>query len=555
MDGASISSSIGDHLSLSTTCIDRIYLNAYLPRLQTSGQLVYFLRDHLGNPLPSPALFRPLHDRFVASVQRYAEAQGIPVVHFQRGERKDDVANEWRRRFTAEEGVVFIGVAQEKASSFKAQKLVSPQGFVEFAFSRQPVAVNHFYCYFQDREWGPGFLKIGTYLPYPVKLCLNGHEWVKQQLRHEGIGFDALDNGFLACAQPDRLQELADQLGPDAIQACFDRWSARLPWPLSPEDREAGYRHRLSIWQLEVSLTQVFERPIQGRHFFEGLIRENLDLGRPDRVSLLFPSRTTRRTPPPAHGYRTRVITAGVNPALHVDYRHSHVKQYFKEERALRTETTINDPGDFGARKAIQSLPYLREVGQAVNRRLLEVERLSQSDALTDGGLQRLLTPTHDDGRRVPALRFGDARAMALLHALCRFGHLPAGFRNRDLREHVQGLLGRTYSPGAMTYDLRRLRLRGLIHRLPRTHRYTVTTHGLRVALFFTRVYLRVLRPGWAALTGAPIAPRSLRNAFLTLETEIDRLCHQSGLASSPTTRPPTHKLDSPLKIQAVSGV
>ena len=96
-----------------------------------------------------------------------------------------------------------------------------------------------------------------------------------------------------------------------------------------------------------MSLTQVFDQPVQGRHFFEAVIRENLDLGRPDRVGLLFPLRLTRRTPPPAYGYRTRVITDGVQPSLHVEYKASHVKQYFKEEHALRTETTINNPTRF----------------------------------------------------------------------------------------------------------------------------------------------------------------------------------------------------------------
>ncbi len=131
------------------------------------------------------------------------------------------------------------------------------------------------------------------------------------------------------------------------MQAFFDRWTARLPWPLTAADRAAGYTHRLALQQVEVSLTQVFDRPVQGRHFFEAVIRENLDLGRPDRVGLLFPQRITRATPPPAYGYRTRVITDGVEPSLHVEYKHSHVKQYFKEQRALRTETTINNPTDF----------------------------------------------------------------------------------------------------------------------------------------------------------------------------------------------------------------
>ncbi len=528
MAGPNIATIIRDHVSLTTTCIDRLYLNGYVPTLQTSGQLCTFLREHLGNPIPSPALFRPLHDRFVGEVRAFAERAAIPLVHFERGQRKDEVAARERARFTASEGVVFIGVAQEKASAFRARKLAGPAGGVSFDFSRQSVAVNHYYFYVQDPEWGPAFVKVGTYLPYPVRVCLNGHEWAKQQLRRAGIGFASLDNGFLSCDDPARLQAVCDQLGPADVQGFFDRWVGRLPWPLTAADRAAVYRHRLSIWQLEVSLTQVFDRPVQGRHFFEAVIRDNLDLGRPDRVSLLFPTRLTRRTPAPAFGYRTRVITSGVAPSLHVEYKRSQVKQYFKQERALRTETTINDPTDFQTRKGLETLSHLREVGRQINQKLLEVERVSHACALGEPAFARLQQPACQGDQRVPALRFGDPRVLALLQALCRFGHLPQGFRNRDLRPVVAALLGRdlsTYSRGAMTYDLRRLRLHGLIERRPRTHRYTVTAAGLRAAFFYTKVYLRVLRPGGAALaTSADDLPHPLRDALRQLDSAIDQL-------------------------------
>lgn len=525
---------IRDRVTLTVDCVDRLYLNGYVPTLQTSGQLCWFLQEHLGNPIPSPALLRPLHDRFVRDVTTFADRGKIPVVHFERGQRKDDVAAEHRARFSGAEGVVFIGVAQERASAFKARKLTGSERGVLFEFSRQSVAVNHYYFYVQDRAWGPAFVKVGTYFPYPVRVCLNGHEWAKQQARQVGLGFPSLDNGFLACDDPARLQAICDGLGPADVQRFFDRWQAQLPWPLTAADRLGGYAHRLSIWQLEVSRTQVFDRPVQGRHFFEAVIRENLDLGRPDRVSLLFPTRLTRRTPPPAHGYRTRVITTGIAPSLHVEYKHTDVKQYFKEERALRTETTINDPTDFQSRKALETLPQLRATGAQINQRLLTVERVSHACSLDQDALAQLQTPRQQDGQRIPALRFGDPRVLALLQALCRFAYLPAGFRNRDLRPHVAALLDRdlaTYSRGAMTYDLRRLRLHGLIARVPRTHRYTLTSFGLRVAFFCSKVYLRILRPGSAALIDPPDdLPHPLRDALRLLDQAVDQLCAAAQL-------------------------
>ncbi len=524
---------IRDHVTLSIRCLDRLYLHAYMPKLQTSGGLCYFLRDHLGHPVPSPALFTPMHDRLIAAIKTYASTHEVPLIAFERGQRKDDVVAEHRARRAVADGVVVIGVAQEKMRAFKGQKCATPRGGVTFDFSRQSVAVNHYYFYVQDPEWGPAFLKLGTYVPYPIKLCLNGHEWVKQHLRRAQVPFDSLDNGFLACVDPAQLQAVCDQLGPADVQAFFDRWTARLPSPLTTADRAAGYTHRLALQQVEVSLTHVFARPVQGRHFFEAVIRENLDLGRPDRVGLLFPHRITRTTPPPAWGYRTRVLTDGVEPSLHVEYKSSHVKQYFKEQRALRTETTINNPKDFYVAKAVSNLSHLRNLGDQVNRKLLEVERVSHQCVLTQDALDRLQRPTVEAGQRTSALRFGDPRVMALFQALTGFAHLPRGFRNRDLRPRVEALLGRPYATSQMTYDLRRLRLKGLIHRIPHTHRYIATTYGLKVAFFSAKLYLRILRPAWPALLPADDQlPRPLRRALDTLDAQIRKIHEEAVLAA-----------------------
>jgi len=528
-----IAAIIRQHVSLEVRCLDRLYLQAYMPKLQTSGGLCYFLHDYLGHPIPSPALLQPRHDAFVAAVERYAAQHQVPLISFDPRARKDDVVAPYRQAFTAREGVVVIGIAQEKAKSFKAAKRRTPTGSVAFDFSRQWVHVKHYYFYVQDREWGPGFLKVCTYLPYPVKLCLNGHEWVKQHLARRRIGFESLDNGFLTCTDPTALQHVADSLGPADVQAFFDRWSTQLPWPMSAAERAAGYRHRLSLCQVEVSLTQVFDRPVQGRHFFEALIRDNLDLGRPDRVGLLFPAKITKATPPPTYGYRTRVLTDGVEPSLHVEYKHSHVKQYFKEQHALRTETTINNPEDFYVRKGVDNLSFLRDLGEGVNRKLLEAERVSHHCVLTQDALDRLQRPTVETGQHVSALRFGDPRVMALCQALTGFAHLVRGFRNRDLRPQVEALLGRPYSGAQMTYDLRRLRLKGLLHRIPGTHRYTATTYGLKVAFFYSKLYLRILRPQWPAVAATDHAlPRPLQIALQQLDTEIRKLHEEAALAA-----------------------
>jgi hypothetical protein len=256
-------------------------------------------------------------------------------------------------------------------------------------------------------------------------VCLNGHEWAKQQLRQAGVDFAPLDNGFRWCENPARLQAVCDALGPSDVQTFFDRWVDRLPWPLTSVDQAEGYRHRLSLWQVEVSLTQIFREPVYGRRWFEAVLRENMDLGRPDRVSLLFPTRLTRATPPPTRGSRTRVITAGVTPTLHVAFKHSDLKQYFKEGCGLRTETTFNHATDVQRTKALETLPNLREVGRDINQRLLDTERFSHSFTVTTLLMDRIQRTIGAGSRRVAGLRLSDPRVLALLQALCSFSHLP----------------------------------------------------------------------------------------------------------------------------------
>jgi len=519
---ANINELLEGHVTLEVECIDRLYLNGYLPRLATGGGLVGFLTGHLGKPIPSPALLGQITQSWVEALKRWASQHDIPLIHFQHGERKDDLAQKLRRQRGVRDQVVFIGVAQEKAQTFSGRKEGST-----FHYDRdKTVYVNHYYFYIDDEDFGPVFLKVCSYAPWSLKLCLNGHEWAKRQMEKQGLTFETLDNGFRSCADPEKLQQTCDRLGPEDIERLFRKWLDRLPLPLSAQDRAAGYDWQLSIWQLEVSLTQIFDRPQRGREFFEEVMRDNLDLGRPDRLQLIFDRKLTKATPGP---FRTRVMQDGVHPSLHIQYKNFDLKQYFKEGRGVRTEGTFRNPKDFEVNKGLANLSYLQRLGRHINRRLLEVERVSHNCGLSGDSIQRVVQPTvTDEGQKAPGLKFGDPRVMALWVALSLFTHLIQGFRNRDLRRHVGDLLGidaGSYSAAQMSYDLRRLRLKGLIYRPPRAHRYFLTPHGWKVARLMTRLEARVFRPATAAFQEYPAAlPPKLSAALHQVDAQLDGL-------------------------------
>jgi hypothetical protein len=523
-----------EQVTLEVESIDRLYLNVYVPQLQRELGVVGFFRHHRGQPITSAALMEPISHAFVAAIERFAKQHGVPLITFAKGQRKDEVAAAYLANFPHDDGVLFIGKAQEKAPVFRTERRHHPETGRAYPWLvRSTALVNQYYFYGIDREFGPFFLKFCSYFPYNAKLCLNGHEYLKRQLTREGIAYEALDNGILTCADPGRLQAIADGLGAPQIEALLHRWLARLPHPFAVEDVQAGYRYDLSMLQVECALTQVLDEPLTGRSFFEEVIRENLDLGRPDQVQLIFDRQVTKRTP---GQFRTRVITDGVVPSLYVDYKKARIKQYHKDGRALRTETTINDTRDFGIGRRLHNLPAVRAVGFQANRRLLDVQQCSHDCTIGEAGFRQVTQPCVIHGQRATGLPFGDPRVQALFSALVLFCLLPRGFTNRDLRQHLAPLLGLAPShltAGRMTYDLRRLRLHGLIERLPGTQRYRVTALGLRTALFFTRTYARLFRPGLARiLPAAPSGDEALRPYFDDLEAALDRWVEHAQLAA-----------------------
>jgi hypothetical protein len=458
----SVNELLDGHIALELECLDRIYLNAYVPNLQVGGQVVSFLTAHLGNPIPSPALFAKIGDRFRRDVKRFAEQHDIPLLRFRGDDRKADVMAPYLT--TAERagrpGVVAVGVAQEYQKVFVGYDRAKDRpGPPSYGFDKTDRRVSVFYFYVWDDDFGPGFIKLCSYFPYPAKVWVNGHEWAKRQATKAGIGFTALANGFAACDDPDGLQQVCDRLGPTQILVFFERWMRQIPTPLTSDERAAGYWWELSMRQIEVSRTLVFDAPRHARAVFDAVVRDNLAVGRPDQVELIFtgkrggPGRPHRQ--PDRHRFRTRVVTRGVDVSVNAFWKHSRVKQYLKEGRAWRIETVVNAPNDLGVQRRLHNLDELQTRARAVNRRILDVQRAGQGCAIGPTLFERIQQPYTREGQRTGALRFGDPRAMALAGALCLTLHAVTGVTNRSLRALVAGLLGVPYSSAQASYDLR----------------------------------------------------------------------------------------------------
>jgi hypothetical protein len=513
--------------------VDRLYLNAYVPNLQVGGQVVRFLHGHLGYEIPSPALLGPIGNRFRREVKAFAAEHQVPILRLKKPDRSrwDDrkldhvrpylEAAERERRY----GVVAIVACQEFQSVLSGRNRAALGKAVSFDFFKEERRVGIYYFYILDPEFGPGFIKICTYAPWPAKVWLNGHEWAKRQATRAGIAFTALHNGFASTHEPERLQAICDTLGPGHVQAFFDRWIMAIPTPLTATDRAAGYWWELSMRQVEISRTLVLDDPRRARSFFEALVQDNIGIGRPEEVSLVF-ARQLRR--PTHHPYQTRIFSTGTEVRIDFRYKHSRIKQYLKDGRALRIETVINKPKDLDLPARLHNLPQLIDKARQVNQRLLMIEKAGQSCAIGSALYERIHQP-HHEGQRTGALRFGDQRAIALAGALCHVLNAVTGFTNKSLRGLVAGHLGQDYSQSQMSYDLRRLRLHGLIQRLPHKNTYQLTNDGIRVAVFYTKLQNRLLRPLLDA--NKPPAKIEIRHALATLEHAVADYIQAARLA------------------------
>ena len=533
---ATISSLLADRVTLHVRSVDRLFLQGYVPKLMCEGQVIRFLLDR-GFPIPSPAVLGKIGRDYVNQINQFLVDHEIPTVKFVKGDVKEEIA---RKHFQQAEregryGVVMVGIAQERTSAWRGWRDGGPDGHPHFVYRRQSIFPNNYYFYIRDPDWGPAFIKTIAYAPFPVWIYLNGNEWAKQQAAQHGIGFKALDNGFASCENPEQLAAICHSLSASDVHAFFDRWQAALPSPLTREDRTRGYGHALAFRQLEISDTRMFDRPAAGRAWFEATIPDQLTLGRPDQAAVIFARRASSRTPGKFH---TKIFNRGVEAAIQIHFRASKVKQYFKEGRALRTETTINDTRDFGVGRLVTDANWdaLINIGHQINQRLLDHQLDACACAPDATLLERVVLPsTTDDGLPAPGLRFGDPRTMALLACLCSYQHLIAGLTNRSLRELIAGLIP-GYGPRQMTYDLRRLRRKGFIQRIPRTQRYELTREGRRLAVFFTKTYTRIVNPTLSELDPrlpAEIANRTpITQAWRAYEHALDDRIRQAAIAA-----------------------
>jgi hypothetical protein len=526
-----------DAVAFSYRSIDRLILNAYIPTLQTPGAMAWFFRKVQNKPILAGKVFKAITDRFVAAVKQFAHDQDIPVLPVKGRVRPGQVAQKALKAAASADrwGVVAIVVHQESARVFASTHAGGRA--TNFRVKEDRRFINYYYFYLRDRQFGDGFVRISSYPPFATRIWMNAHGYLAAQLRQRGIAFRADDNCIVEVADAPALCQIAEEFQADLVERIGRRWLGMVPCPLTPAEQAAGYSYRLSVYQAEFSDNIIFHKTQVLNRVYEQLLRDHLHLGRLDMVKVIFGRRIPKTT---RSQFKTRILRQGVVSCLKVFFKKSFMKQYNKGGRVLRTEVCVNDPRDFGVRKSLVHLDYLGSIAHHALTRFLKAQAVALSTALDGSTFERMVMPSEQAGKRVAALRFGTPGTMRLLQALGCAGLTFRAFSNADLRCI---LVDRLAVPAAevtssgMSYQLVKLRGKGLIRKVKRRNLYTLTDLGYRVTLYLTKLHQRLLSPGLDALdrqhqTTLAESPHPLDRILGRLNTIIDELVQRCGLAA-----------------------
>jgi hypothetical protein len=544
-----------DSIRFGYRCFDRILLNGLIQPFQQPERVVGFFDTYRHLYPVSRDVLRGAADQFQLWVKKQADNWNAPIVEAPKG-RRDEFVEPYFRGARPDQVVVILkareparimtAIGDKKINRWHLQ--IADRWIVQYNF------------YVNDQHWGRMFVRICPYLPFSARVCLNQHHWLANRMRAEGIDFQQCSNAFLRCAAPERLQQLAEALTAQDLSSCGRKWLTRFtPFFTETERQQAGCQHRLFFSQVELCDNLIFYRRAALDKLGERLIDANRTIGQPNKITVIFGRKVTKQ-------YRGKLQTEIEdmdlpNPVIRSHYRNGFIKQYVRDHLILRTEPATNNVTDYGVNKAIEHLPALRDKMAAVIDNYLDVQQDILETFVDRGQLRKLAQPTLTaTGKRIPGLKLDNPRQLALMHALVRFAQIPPArtFSTAEIYPHTLAALGSTtqsYSLASLRYDLSKLRVKGLVQRLPRSRRYHLPATGYSVCLIFLKLFERVYAPLSAArldpIPGDASLPTHkqtlLDRLYGRLNAVLDRLCRAVGLPSSPTINENKILIEAPI--------
>src|SRR5512140_578664 len=526
-----------DNISFHYRCFDRILINASIQTFHEPMRIVYFFQDFRQIDPVTRDVLRDIANQYKNWVTNRSLCWNAPILEDSEG-RRDEFMEPY---FTKAQPDQIVGIIKAREPASILASIGKKNGPCHLEFTRR--WVDQFNFYINDSKFGRMFVRVCPYFPFPARVYLNQHYWLAKRMREEGIRFHQCANAFVSCSNPRRLKQLADSLLPYDLITCGQKWlTCLVPFFTAKERASTACQHRLFLSQIEYSDNLIFRRRAALDALSERLLDANRTIGRPNKISVIFGRRVTKRF---GGTLQTTIQDLHLgNPVIRTDYKKDSVKQYVRDNLLLRTEATSYNLWDFGIGKSVQNLPKARKALRQVTERYQDIQQDILETFIDRGQLLRLSQPTiTSSGKRIPGLKLDNARLLAVMQGVVRFCHVAIGdtFTTKQIHLAVAEALGCSvdaYKLSSLRYDLSKLRGKGLLQKLPRTRRYKLTPEGYRLCVVFLKLFQKIYAPLTAGLLtpfqGDSQLPFSkmtrLDRLYRAVVTALDKLLQTVGL-------------------------
>ena len=535
-----------DLLSGSYDCVDRIVLNAYFRMGHSPGGFRVWWRALTGSDetLENAYLMR-LAGRFSRRVRGYAKAHNIAVIDCSVGERKHDIATEYRSKTTVVQGLFLVLVGRAPAPVWD----VSAKHHIE---RKKPIPyVNHYSFHILDPDWGHLTIKVSGHPPFPAQVILNGHEYVACQARKAGIAFTKEGNCFTDISDAAGLAKIADTLSEQRAigrlsQVC-ERWiyTTCLCFALDfEEQRRSGFRYQYSSYQIEYSRNLVFEVGGHMEQVFQALIdrsRAPLDLKTIKTiVGYKHRPKIHRRTKRSAEWE-----VAVERPTYDLTIFKLHcgkltLKIYTKGERVLRIEAVAHNTRELNCGRSLEKFPEVVWRLKSMLERFADALSCIDQCFIADELLEQLPTASQVGKTIVGGIDLNKARMRAVLEALIALSASPNGFTASHVAARVCARTKQSpsqYGPRHAAYDLKKLRGKDIVRRIGHTRRYEPLPTGLRAMTALLVLRDKAIKPLLAAAQPlrprrGPHNPKPIDLHYAAIQTAMRGVFHELGLAA-----------------------
>jgi hypothetical protein len=515
-----------DNIRFRYRCFDRILLHGCIQTFLDGARALGFFWTYRRIYPVSRDVLRDIASQYHNWVQNRSKKWRVEIVKDIQGDRRDNFVKPYFQRAQPEQVVVILK-AREPAGIMIA---IGDKQKNKWHLEIKKRWVDQYNFYLRDAQWGPMFVRVCPYFPFSVRVCLNQHSWLAQRLQESGVRFTQTQNAFRRCQNPEVLQQLADSLSAKDVITCGNKWVRQfVPFFTAQERREGSCWHRLFFAQVEYCDNLIFRRRAALDELGERLLDNNRDLGKPNKLTVIFGRKITRR-------YRGKLQTEIEdlhlgNPVMRSYYKNGFAKHYVRDHDILRFETATNNvKEDYGINKSVENLAPLREKLQGITERYQNVQQDILETFLDRGELRTLGEPTVlAKGKRIPGLKLDHLRQLALMHSLVRFSHVAASdtFTTKEIHPQAAEALGvapEQYSLASVRYELSKLRAKGLVEKLPHSRRYRLLPNGYRICLVFLKLFEKIYAPLTAGLLHPYPGDRHLAAERLS---QLDRLYQQ----------------------------